>query len=145
MEYYVRPLDPINSSDITQAVNLQKKIFHQEQGFYSVNISSFAEDPAIRAYGLFCQNILLGYCQYRHISATELKLERVCVSSLRRGKGVGKQLITDSLNDLRQCEQYSVVLESQVQCVEFYYKLGFQPESTEMYLGRPHVRMHKTI
>ncbi|HTY02488.1 MAG TPA: GNAT family N-acetyltransferase [Rhodocyclaceae bacterium] len=67
---------------------------------------------------------------------------RVAVLPAWRGKGVGEALMTRLMNEAMRRGNRSVVLNSQASAIDFYRKLGFEPQGPGfMEAGIPHQEM----
>jgi predicted GNAT family N-acyltransferase len=75
------------------------------------------------------------------------KLQRIAVSKVFRGQGLGAVLIIALEELARELGLTKSVLDAQCQAEGFYEKLGYTTVSTEPFddAGIPHVRMEKTL
>ena len=77
----------------------------------------------------------------------EAKVQRVAVSSALRGRGVGAAIMRRIIEDLEADPDVGeIYLESQINAVPFYERLGFEPEGeTFMDAGIPHQAMRRKV
>lgn len=74
------------------------------------------------------------------------KVERVAIVPERRGEGLGRELVVGVEAVAREDGFDELVLDSQVDAVQFYERLGYEAEG-EMFedAGIPHRRMRKQL
>jgi len=74
------------------------------------------------------------------------KVQRVAVMPSHRGTGLGARLMRASLDHARRAGFRVVVLDSQVQAIGFYEKLGFRAHGPEFLdAGIPHRAMSLSV
>ncbi len=85
----------------------------------------------------------IGASRLRIINNSFAKFERIAVTKIARGKGVGKRLMQEMINYVKEFTSIDLVkLSSQEQVIKFYENLGFITEG-EMFVecGIKHINM----
>ena len=77
-------------------------------------------------YKLTKNNIILGYYSYLELNKSEVKLESLFVEPQYIGKGIGKQLMSDFLNRVKNSDYRKALLDADPNTENFYTKLGFK-------------------
>lgn len=85
-----------------------------------------ADDHISHHYLAYYEGIPAGTARWRVTLFGKVKLERFAVLKEFRGKGIGAALVQAILNDIPR--NLPVYLNSQIDAVPFYEKLGFQRE-----------------
>ncbi len=128
-------------SEIAECLRLRREVFMEEQGV-SEELEIDGQDSAcMHVLATFNeQPVAAGRVQYLEDTA---KIQRVCVSKIRRGEGLGAQIIQFILTEVSSNPSISKVrLGAQTHALSFYQKLGFSPVGAE-YLDAdiPHQEM----
>jgi predicted GNAT family N-acyltransferase len=130
-----------DQDEIDACMKLRKTVFVEEQGV-SEEEESDGEDNA-------CSHVLaqiggkpVGAARFRLVD-DYVKIQRVCVLKLERGKNIGAEIIQFIVKHANEAmEAKTVRLGAQVHALEFYRKLGFLEEGEEyMDASTPHMDM----
>ncbi|WP_394774890.1 GNAT family N-acetyltransferase [Flavobacterium sp.] len=76
-------------------------------------------------YNLIVEDKIIGYYSFFHESKNTIKLDNLFVLPEFIGKGLGKILMNDFLNKLKNTEVQKVILNSEPNAEAFYAKFGF--------------------
>ncbi|EOV0053048.1 GNAT family N-acetyltransferase [Vibrio parahaemolyticus] len=85
--------------------------------------------PEVEFFTLTDGKDCIGFIELQHMSITEIRLYRVAVSPGYRGQGLGRELITLSLTEIRDREQFKIatlaVFSENLTAYNCYKSLGF--------------------
>lgn len=132
-------------AELDACLELRRQVFVVEQGV-AKDIEFDGEDDACSHVIVRSDGKTVGTARFR-IPGPYAKIQRVCVSSDRRGLGVGAALINFIVDHVARVERVtSVRLGAQVYAMAFYRKLGFVEYGAE-YLdaGIPHMDMERAL
>jgi predicted GNAT family N-acyltransferase len=125
--------------------SIRQLVFQQEQGV----------DPALDFDGLddsathiiaYADNQPIATARIRQLSDRSLKLERMAVLAVYRGKGIGQQMVQLAIAEGDRQMAPQVKLNAQIQAKAFYEKLGFSAYGEEFEdAGIPHIEMRLEI
>lgn len=130
-----------SQDEIDTCMKLRKEVFVDEQGV-SEEVESDGEDNS-------CSHVLaqnegrpVGAARFRLVG-DYVKIQRVCVPKLERGKNIGAEIIQFIVKHANEAmEAKTVRLGAQVHALDFYRNLGFLEEGEEyMDAGIPHMDM----
>jgi predicted GNAT family N-acyltransferase len=128
------------------AIEVRRDVFVREQQIdESEEIDEF-ENSATHFVLYDENNKPVGASRLRAVNG-EGKVERVCILSSHRKKGLGDELMR-AMEQTAQDQSFpSLILYAQIQAEDFYKKLGYQTTSTEPFLDAniPHVAMKKVL
>ncbi|MDR4433701.1 GNAT family N-acetyltransferase [Bacillus tequilensis] len=132
-------------NDLRAALDIRRTVFIEEQ-----NICESDEFDEFDTLQEQCQHILVyhkkqpvGTGRVRILDHTG-KLERICILKPYRKYGLGKVIISELENIMKEKGITAYKLHGQTQAAGFYQKLGYQISSQEfMEDGIPHVLMTK--
>jgi predicted GNAT family N-acyltransferase len=128
------------------ALEVRRDVFVREQQIdESEEIDEF-EDSATH-FVLYDENRKpVGASRLREVNG-EGKVERVCILSSHRKKGLGEELMIAMEQTAKDLSFPSLILYAQIQAEDFYKKLGYQTTSSEPFLDAniPHVAMKKVL
>ena len=127
-----------SKQDYYNCLYIRKKVFIEEQ---EIDEKIENDDCTINAFYIIAKVDLMpvGTARYRK-TEEGIKLERFSVLKEYRGLGIGKALVLFLLKQLKK-EKY-VYLNSQMEVVKFYTKLGFKIVGDVFYEADiPHYKM----
>jgi GNAT superfamily N-acetyltransferase len=102
------------------------------KGFGIPLSGEFSGDTSESEYVLlFDEHLPVATCRLHPLDPERAKIERVCVLSDRRGHGLGRILITEAENWLKERGFRQVVIASRDAVVGFYEALGYVPNWNE--------------
>lgn len=133
------------SAEMTAINAIRTKVFQEEQGI----------DPTLEFDGLdetadhllaYLDNQPVGTARIRYLDGQTAKIERLAVLSSARGRGIGKQLMTQAIAVAAAKDVKQVVVNAQEYVKKLYLQLGFVPEGGIFdEVGIPHVKMRKVL
>lgn len=112
-----------SEEEMKEAMAIRTKVFVEEQQV-PPEMEYDEHESESTHYLATLQGTAIGTARWRHTSKG-VKLERFAVLKPHRGKGVGKILVEQVLQDLEN-ESKTIYLHAQVQVIPFYEKLGFE-------------------
>ncbi|MBI2797799.1 GNAT family N-acetyltransferase [Candidatus Saccharibacteria bacterium] len=128
------------NEDLTQAFDVRRTVFHDEQGI-SEEDDFDGLDIQADHFIAFDGDKPVGTARVRYIDG-KAKVERVAVLKPSRGKGVGEEMMRDILDFIAKNGINEVYLDSQTSASRLYEKVGFVKEGEEFEeVGIPHVKM----
>ena len=77
-------------------------------------------------YKLTENNTIIGYYSYYELNKSEVMLENLFVEPQYIGKGIGKRLMSDFLNRLKNSDYKKALLDADPNAENFYAKLEFK-------------------
>ncbi|MGK7905250.1 MAG: GNAT family N-acetyltransferase [Hormoscilla sp.] len=133
------------SAEMTAINAIRTKVFQEEQGV----------DPKLEFDGLdetaeqllaYLDNQPVGTARIRYLDGQTAKIERLAVLPPARGRGIGKQLMTQAIAVAAAKDVKQVVVNAQEYVKGLYLQLGFVPEGGIFdEAGIPHVKMRKIL
>lgn len=111
---------------IAQQIRFQ--VFVKEQGVDPV-LEMDVFDKTASHYLLFSNDVAVGTARWR-FTEFGIKLERFAILKEFRGLGYGAQLVSAVLKNISSQEK-SIYLNSQVNALNFYQKLGFVSQGSQ--------------
>lgn len=110
------------------AQQIRNQVFVEEQGVDPVlEMDKF--DKAASHYLFFVNELAVGTARWR-ITEFGIKLERFAILKEHRSFGYGSKLVAAVLKDISSKEK-TIYLNSQVNALNFYQKLGFISQGSE--------------
>ena len=110
------------------AQQIRCQVFVKEQGVDPV-LEMDVFDKTASHYLLFSNDVAVGTARWR-FTEFGIKLERFAILKEFRGLGYGAQLVSAVLKDISSQEK-SIYLNSQVNALNFYQKLGFVSQGSQ--------------
>ena len=88
---------------------------------------------------------IVGTARFRRVG-NHVKIERIAVKKEHRGKGIGRELVLNALQLIRDERPEGVYLHAQTVAEDFYRKLGFEPVGERfMEAGIEHIKMVREV
>jgi predicted GNAT family N-acyltransferase len=127
------------------ALEVRRDVFVREQQIDESEEIDEYEDSSTH-FVLYDDNKPIGASRLRQVKG-EGKVERVCILSSHRKKGLGEELMMAMEQTAKDQSLPSLILYAQIQAEDFYKKLGYQTTSKEPFLDAniPHVAMKKVL
>jgi predicted GNAT family N-acyltransferase len=110
------------------AQQIRSQVFVKEQGVDPV-LEMDVFDKTAKHYLFFANDVAVGTARWR-FTESGIKLERFAILKEYRGLGYGSQLVAAVLKDISSKEK-SIYLNSQVNALSFYQKLGFVSQGSQ--------------
>ena len=127
--------------DKNLAYSIRHVVFCDEQNV-DPEIEFDGLDDVCRQYLVRCDGVAIGTARIRDVGIGEVKIERVAVLKGKRGTGIGKALMTRTIDDARVTGANTISIHAQCHAVEFYEALGFRRIGDEFQEANiAHVRM----
>ncbi len=109
--------------EIEEAFAIRKKVFIEEQGV-SEEDECDGLDSNSTQYIAYLDGSAVATARVQYV-ASSAKIQRVAVLKEFRSIGIGKKLMLQILEDIKDVNK--IVLSAQLQVIDFYEKLGFIP------------------
>jgi predicted GNAT family N-acyltransferase len=128
------------------ALAVRRDVFVREQEIDETEEIDGFEDTSTHFVLYDEHNKPVGAARLRTING-EGKVERVCILSTHRKKGLGEELMRAMETKAKDQSYSSLILYAQTQAEDFYKKLGYHTTSSEPFLDAniPHVAMKKVL
>lgn len=128
------------------ALEVRRDVFVREQQIDESEEIDEYEDSSTHFVLYDENNKPIGASRLRQVNG-EGKVERVCILSSHRKKGLGEELMMAMEQSAKDQSLPSLILYAQIQAEDFYKKLGYQTTSKEPFLDAniPHVAMKKVL
>ena len=127
--------------DQNLAYSIRQVVFCDEQNV-DPEVEFDGLDDVCRQYLVRCDGVAIGTARIRDVGIGEVKIERVAVLKGKRGTGIGKALMTRTIDDARVTGANTISIHAQCHAVEFYEALGFRRIGNEFQEANiAHVRM----
>jgi predicted GNAT family N-acyltransferase len=127
------------------ALAVRRDVFVREQQIDEKEEIDNNEDVSLH-FVLYDEDKPIGAARLREVNG-EGKVERVCILSSHRKKGLGEELMNAMETAAIKRSLPSLILYAQTQAEDFYKKLGYLTTSKEPFLDAniPHVAMKKAL
>ncbi|KZE63391.1 hypothetical protein AWM68_15360 [Fictibacillus phosphorivorans] len=134
-----------NEHGFQDALAVRRDVFVREQQIDESEEIDGNEDASLH-FVLYDNGIPVAAARLREVNG-EGKVERVCVLSSYRKKGLGEKLMKAMEETALKRSFSSTILYAQTQAEDFYKKLGYNTTSKEPFLDAniPHVAMKKVL
>jgi predicted GNAT family N-acyltransferase len=131
----------LNNPKYEQLLQIRKDVFVKEQKVPE-ELEIDKEHESV-FYLASLDNVAMATGRYRKKADKYFKIERVATLPKYRGKGLGKKLMLQMLEDIFKNNKHAIpFLYSQDSAVDFYKKLGFYTIGDEFYeAGIKHFKM----
>jgi ElaA protein len=146
MEWFVKSFKELNTTELYKILQLRAEIFVVEQNSPYQDL----DGKDLKSFHLMCFSgeDLVAYTRLlpKNVSYAEASIGRVVTSGKVRGKGVGRELMNRSINELENLYGKGPIrIGAQLYLQKFYESFGFVREG-ESYLEDtiPHIKMLRT-
>ena len=120
---------------------IRQIVFQQEQGV-DPDLDFDGLDDRATHIVVYADSQPAATARIRQLGDRILKLERMAVLAVYRGKGIGQQMVQLAIAEADRQQARQVKLNAQIQAKAFYEKLGFKAFGEEFEdAGIPHVEM----
>lgn len=93
------------------------------------------DGPGTRYIVLLDDGYPIGTCRFYEISEKSVMLGRVVVLGEYRNKGLGKRIMMDAEQWIKELGYECIVIESRLEVVEFYERLGYIADNENIIHG----------
>lgn len=136
---------PFQSDNYAQACRLRNEILRQPLG-----LSLFEEDLTVEAdyfhFGILEGDRVIACVLAIPVSAEKAKIRQMAVAADFQKQGLGKKLLLNMEDRLKQRGFHLFELDARTTSVGFYQKLGYALEGEEFQsVSIPHQRMRKSL
>jgi len=145
MDIQAKWTEDLNSNTYKDAIAIRHEVFVNEQNVPENLEIDELEDETLHIV-LYDDTQRVATARILELEDNIYKIQRVAVSRDYREKGLGKQLMNEVENKVRELGGQKLTLGSQNTAIPFYEKLGYSIEGNEfMDAGIPHHTMVKTL
>lgn len=146
MKWFVKSFNELNTTELYKILQLRAEIFVVEQNSPYQDL----DGKDLKSFHLMCFSgeDLVAYTRLlpKNVSYAEASIGRVVTSGKVRGKGLGRELMNRSINELENLYGKGPIrIGAQLYLQKFYESFGFVREG-ESYLEDtiPHIKMLRT-
>ncbi|MGQ0827109.1 MAG: GNAT family N-acetyltransferase [Bacteroidota bacterium] len=144
ISWKIKIFEELNTIELYNILRLRSEVFVVEQNCPYQDMDG-KDSKSFHLVGLDDNNEIVAYARIlpAGISYKEVSIGRVVISNTMRGKGMGKELMKESINFIgKQFGKVPIRISAQCYLKNFYKSLGFEIASEE-YLedNIPHVEM----
>ena len=134
-----------NDSELSGGFEVRRRVFVEEQCIPETLVFDGNDEEALHAVVKNGTKVV-GTARVRLLSVRRAKLERMAVLNGCRRKGIGREVTSYVIGELKQRGVEEVVLHAQCAVVPFYRSCGFEELGTPFWeAGIEHVEMQKRI
>lgn len=127
--------------EFIDAIRLRVNVFIKEQ-HCEPGWEPDEEDKLSKHFIVEVNNKIVGTARVRKIDGGSLKIERMAIDKVYRGKGLGKDFIAYIVDQVKKSKPKRIWMQAQVQAQVFYEKCGFRATSKPYNLyGIQHIDM----
>ncbi|MFC1875547.1 GNAT family N-acetyltransferase [Chloroflexota bacterium] len=133
------------SKEFEEALEVRKRVFVDEQG---VSEGLEFDDCDKEALHIVFKDkrIVIGTARVIFLNSTTAKLERMAILKHFRGKGIGSNIISFLIKELKTNSIEYVVIHAQCSAVAFYKSCGFEETGKPfMEANIRHIKMQKKL
>ncbi|WP_119167241.1 GNAT family N-acetyltransferase [Algihabitans albus] len=113
-----------DETEKADCLRLRREVFIDEQGIAEADEMDGLDDRCLHILAR-CNGEAVGAARITYLEPVA-KIQRVCVSRLWRGKGIGADIIKFAVDVISRTEAISIIrLGAQTHALDFYRKLGF--------------------
>ena len=124
---------------------IRRQVFQVEQGI-SEELEFDGWDESATHLIAYLDHQPVGTTRIRPLNDKTVKIERLSVLPLARGKGIGKQLMLEALEIAIERNYHTALIHAQQYLKSFYEQLGFEPiGNTFEEANIPHLKMIKKL
>ena len=135
-----------NSALYKQTVRLRYEILRRPLGLTFTDAQLSAEDKDIHLAGIDQNRAICCCLILTPLDGKTVQMRQVAVAKQEQGKGTGRQLVEYSEKITLQNGYDKIMLHARDTAVEFYLKLGYEPEGEQFFeVGIPHLQMRKNL
>jgi len=137
----------IATSDIElkEAFEVRRQVFVDEQGI-SEHLEFDGHDKEALHIVAKDREKVIGTARVIFIASSKAKIERMAIQKAFRGRGIGREIITFLIKNLRNKQVEQVVLHAQCSAIPFYKLCDFEESGSPfMEAGIKHVKMQKRL
>ena len=116
----------IESQIYQDALTLRKQVFIDEQKVPK-EIEIDDKEASCIHFVLYQDELALATARFYPLKENQLKLQRMAVSSLSRGKGLGGILLDHMIDYAREHDYTEIQAHAQISALNFYQAHGFKP------------------
>ena len=133
------------TKDYQAAVDLRERILRRPLGLV-FNPEILELESKDRHFGIWDSDRLVACVVISPISQGEVKLRQMCVEDTIQGQGLGRQLIEETEERLRQDGIQKIQLAARIVVQGFYERLGYQVDGVPfLEVTIPHIKMVKDL
>lgn len=144
MSYLIQEV-AYNSPDYYQCLDLREKVLRIPLGLTLSESDTNKEDKQFH-FAILEEGQVIACVVLKPTSHTAIQLRQMAVSQAFQGKGLGRDLVKFSENQIVKKGFLEIHMEARSHAVSFYQKLGYQQQGNPFdKLGMAHIRMTKSI
>jgi predicted GNAT family N-acyltransferase len=131
--------------DFSAMRSVRIAVFQLEQGI-EPELDFDGQDETSDQIIAYLDNKPIGTARVRYLDDRTVKIERLAVLPVGRGKGIGKLIMEKAIELATKKKMGEVIIHAQEYIQGLHQKLGFEPEGAVFEeAGIPHVKMRKKL
>ena len=128
MKFVFKTFDQLTNAEVYEILKARSAVFMLEQNIRCLDMDDVDYDSHHAFF--WNEGRVEAYLRVAPLNAETVKIGRVL--TVNRGQGLGRRLMCDSLNAIRQNQKIQTVcVDAQKQAAGFYQKMGFYAVSDE--------------
>lgn len=142
MKLVVKSFDELTLIELYEILKVRSQIFIMEQNIHYQDM----DDVDYQSMHFFYKenNKVIAYLRAYYVDKKTIKIGRVL--TLVHGQGLGKRLVNESVNKIKNMKCEKIYMDAQKHAIGFYEKCGFQVSSGEfLEEGIVHVHMEMQV
>ncbi len=134
-----------SDSELEDAFEVRRQVFVEEQGISEGLVFDEYDGEALHMVVKDGERVI-GTARVLFLAAHQAKLERMAVSKHFRSRGIGRDIISFLIEELRNRQVVQVILHAQHGVVTFYESCGFEESGLPFWeAGIKHIKMQRRI
>ena len=134
----------VNSDEeLNGAFEVRRRVFIEEQGV-SEDMGLDGHDREALHMVVEEEGRIVGTARVMFLAEGKAKIERMAIVKLFRRRGIGRNIISFLLEELRSRQVKQVILHAQYSVIDFYRSCGFEESGLPFWeAGIKHIKMHR--
>ena len=132
-----------NDEELNGAFEVRRRVFVEEQGV-SEDVELDGHDREALHMVVEEEGRVIGTARVMFLAEGKAKIERMAIVKLFRRRGIGRNIISFLLEELRSRQVKQVILHAQYSVIDFYRSCGFEESGLPFWeAGIKHVKMQR--
>jgi len=134
-----------SDGELKSAIEVRRRVFVEEQGISKELVLDEYDREALHMV-VKDEERIIGTARIRFLVTGQAKLERMAVLKHFRRRGIGRDIISFLIAELRNRQIGQVLLHAQYSAVAFYRSCGFEESGLPFWeAGIKHIKMQRGI
>ena len=129
--------------ELSEAFEVRRRVFVEEQGV-SEDVELDGHDREALHMVVKERRRVVGTARVMFLADNKAKIERTAIVKPFRRRGIGRNIISFLLEELRSRQVKQVILHAQYSVIDFYRACGFEESGVPFWeAGIKHIKMHR--